>query len=102
MASTFFVALFMMIFMSLLSSAYQVLFLSIIFQGVVVAKLPFEPISFMRGITHRNIVGNDFTDCSMIFIYILSNVSLRPVLQKLLGFGGPRISNQGQGFFPTQ
>ena len=97
MTSTFFVALFMMIFMSLLSSAYQV---NIIFynnklnQGVVVAKLPFEPISFIQGITHRNIVGTDYTDCSMIFLYILSNMSLRPMIQKILGFSGPRTSMQ--------
>ena len=69
--------------MSLLSNAYQ---------GVVVAKLPFEPISIFRGVTHRNIIGNDYTDCSMIFIYIMSNVSLRPIIQKVLGVGGPRTS----------
>ena len=81
----------MMIFMSLLSSAYQ---------GVVVAKLPFEPLSFMRGVTHRSITGTDYTDCSMIFVYILSNVSLRPMIQKLLGFSGPRMSMQQQSLFP--
>ena len=59
MLGTFFVGLFMMIFMSLLSSAYQ---------GVVVAKLPFEPLSFMRGVTHRKITGTDYTDCSMIIV----------------------------------
>jgi len=69
---------------------------------VVVAKLPFEPISFIRGITHRNIVGNDYRDCSMIFVYILSNVSLRPIITKLLGFSGPRAGSQSQGLFPMQ
>ena len=68
---------------------------------MVVAKLPFEPISFMRGLTHRNIVGNDYSDCSMIFIYVLSNVSLRSVIKKALGFSGPRISMENQGFFPS-
>ena len=92
MAGTFFVALFMMIFMSLLSSAYQ---------GIVVAKLPFEPFSLMRNITHRNITGIDYTDSSMIFIYILSNVSLRPMITKILGFAGPRTTMQQQSFFPT-
>jgi hypothetical protein len=61
----------------------------------VVAKLPFEPFSLMRGMTHRNIIGNDWTDCSMIFIYVLSNVSLRPIIQKVLGLGGPRASTVG-------
>lgn len=90
MTGTFFVAVFMMVFMSMLSSAYQ---------GVVVAKLPFQPVSFIQGITHRNLLGSDVTDCSMIFVYILSNISLRPIIQKLLGFGGPRISMQQQGMF---
>ena len=70
MGSTFFVGLFMVIFMSLLSSA---------FQGIVVAKLPFEPFFMIKNISHRNIPGNDLTDCSMIFVYILANVSLRPI-----------------------
>lgn len=30
-------------------------YLGTYFQGIVVAKLPFEPISFFQGITHRNI-----------------------------------------------
>mmetsp|Transcript_18797 Transcript_18797/g.13622 ORF Transcript_18797/g.13622 Transcript_18797/m.13622 type:complete len:100 (-) Transcript_18797:33-332(-) len=88
--SGFMVALFMMHFMSLLSNS---------FYGVVVAKLPFEPFSMMRGLTHRNILGNDYTDCSMIFIYVLSNVSLRPMIQKLLGFGGPRTSMNQNNLF---
>ena len=92
MTSTFFVALFMIIFMSLLSSAYQ---------GVVVAKLPFEPFFLIKSLTHRNIPGSDFTECSMIFVYILSNVSLRPIIQKLLGFSGPRTSMQQTSFFPS-
>jgi hypothetical protein len=30
-------------------------YLGTIFKGIVVAKLPFEPISFFQNITHRNI-----------------------------------------------
>jgi calcium load-activated calcium channel len=71
MTGTFFVALFMMVFMSMLSTAYQ---------GIVVAKLPFHPVGFIQGITHRNLDGDDITDCSMIFVYILSNISLRPII----------------------
>ncbi|CAF4542582.1 unnamed protein product, partial [Rotaria magnacalcarata] len=35
-----------------------------IFEGRVVAKLPFEPILWIRGLSHRNLSGDDFTDCS--------------------------------------
>lgn len=34
--------------------------------GIPVAKLPFEPPGFMRRATHRNLPGEDFTDCSTV------------------------------------
>lgn len=39
------------------------------------------------------------TDCSMIFVYILSNISLRPIITKVLGFGGPRMPMDQNPFF---
>lgn len=38
-----------------------------IFDGKTVAKLPFVPISFLQGISHRNLPGTDYTDCSLFF-----------------------------------
>jgi len=49
------------------------------FEGRVVAKLPFAPISFLQGISHRGLVGSDSTDCSFIFLYILCTMSIRQV-----------------------
>ncbi|KAI6227038.1 Phenylalanyl-tRNA synthetase beta subunit [Aphelenchoides besseyi] len=75
---------------------------SSIFEGRVVAKLPFEPISFVQGISHRNLSGEDYTDCSFIFLYILCTMSIRQNLQKALGFAPSRaIGRQSQngGFF---
>ncbi|KAG7154208.1 Calcium load-activated calcium channel-like 2 [Homarus americanus] len=34
-------------------------------------KLPFLPISWLQGLSHRNLLGDDYTDCSFIFLYIL-------------------------------
>ncbi|KAF0042513.1 hypothetical protein F2P81_006045 [Scophthalmus maximus] len=53
-----------------------------IFDGRVVAKLPFVPLSYIQGLSHRNLLGEDFTDCSFIFLYILCTMSIRqdPVL----------------------
>ena len=45
----------------------------------MVAKLPFEPFALLRGISHRNLMGSDFTDCSFIFLYILCTMSIREV-----------------------
>ena len=49
------------------------------FDGRVVGKLPFTPISFLQGISHRNLAGDDYTDCSFIFLYILCTMSIRQV-----------------------
>ncbi len=49
------------------------------FDGRVVAKLPFVPISWLQGISHRNLMGDDYTDCSFLFLYILSTMFVRQV-----------------------
>lgn len=49
------------------------------FDGRVVAFLPFQPISLVQNLTHRNLPGEDFTECSFIFLYILSTMSIRQV-----------------------
>ena len=82
MKSTMIIALFMIAFMSTLSSTYH---------GIAVAKLPFVPFSLLQGITHRNLPGDDLTDCSMIFIYLLSSFIMRNNIQKFFGFS-PRTS----------
>lgn len=50
-----------------------------LFSGRVVAKLPFIPLGFIQGLSHRNLDGNDLTDCSFIFLYILCTMSIRQV-----------------------
>lgn len=76
-----------------------------IFEGRVVATLPFTPISFVQSISHRNLPGEDYTHCSFIFLYILCTMSIRQNIQKLLGLAPSRAaSKQGNGFFtpPSQ
>ena len=70
-----------------------------LFQGIVVAKIPFVPFKLLRGLSHRGILSNDFTDCSFIFLYVLCNISFRPIIQKMLGFAPPRTSNKVPDFF---
>ena len=71
-----------------------------IFDGRVVAKLPFTPISWLHGLSHRNLRGDDFTDCSFIFFYILCTMAIRQNVQKALGFAPSRaVSKAGGGFF---
>lgn len=70
------------------------------FDGRVVARLPFLPISWIQGLSHRNLPGEDYTECSFIFLYILCTMSIRQNIQKLLGFSPSRAaSKQGGGLF---
>ena len=48
--------------------------ISTIYQGIVVAKLPFTPFKIFHGLTHRHLEGDDFTDCSVSFIYLLCSI----------------------------
>ncbi|XP_054158061.1 calcium load-activated calcium channel-like [Oppia nitens] len=68
-----------------------------IFDGRIVAKLPFVPISLIQGLSHRNLSGDDYTDCSFIFLYILCTMSIRQNIQKLLGFSPSRAASKQSG-----
>ena len=67
------------------------------YDGLVVGRLPFEPFSFIQGMTLRGIDGiaEDNRDCSFFPLYILANMSLKPVITKLLGFAPPRAAGGG-------
>jgi len=60
------------------------------FDGVVVAKLPFTPFPLIRSMTHRNLPGSDETDCSMTFLYVLCSFSVRSNVQRIFGFAPTR------------
>lgn len=80
MKSNLIVGVFMIVFINVMGTT---------FQGKTVAKLPFVPFGLIQGITHRNIEGTDFTDCSYLFIYILTAFVSRTNLKKVLGFEPP-------------
>merc|ERR1711862_300615 len=65
-----------------------------IFDGKVVAKLPFTPITWLQGLSHRNLLGDDYTECSFIFLYILCTMSIRQNIQKALGFAPSRAASK--------
>ncbi|KAG0426473.1 hypothetical protein HPB47_026448 [Ixodes persulcatus] len=50
-----------------------------------------------QGLSHRNLTGEDYTDCSFIFLYILCTMSIRQNTQKLLGFAPSRTANKQSG-----
>ncbi|XP_073273784.1 uncharacterized protein [Primulina huaijiensis] len=73
--------------------------LNSLFEGKVVAKIPFVPIKLVQKMSHRGLLGDDMTDCSMAFLYLLCSISIRTNLQKFLGFSPPRGA-AGAGLFP--
>ena len=52
----------------------------------------FQPFGFIQSMSLRGIDGikDDIRDCSFLPLYILSNMGLKPVITKLLGFTPPR------------
>ncbi|XP_018809718.1 calcium load-activated calcium channel-like [Juglans regia] len=69
--------------------------LNSLFEGKVVAKLPFAPFRIVMKMSHRGLHGDDATDCSMAFLYFLCSISIRTNLQKFLGFSPPRGASAG-------
>ena len=76
--------------------------LSQLFSGMVVAKLPFEPFSIIQNISHRNIEGDDYTECSFHFLYVLVSMSVKSNLQKVLGFAPPRAASPMEAWAQQQ
>ena len=62
------------------------------YEGSIIAKLPFQPVGFIQGMTRRGLhsVTDDVRLCSFLPIYILGNMGLKPVITKLLGHAPPR------------
>ncbi|EFA76523.1 hypothetical protein PPL_10291 [Heterostelium album PN500] len=60
-------------------------YLNTVFDGKIVCKLPFEPIGFIQNLSHRNIPGKDYTDCSMTFLYVLCSMFIRTNIQTIMG-----------------
>jgi len=80
MGSTFFNAVSMIAVFWTISSVYD---------GTIVAKIPFIPLSFITAMSHRNLPGSDLTDGSYLFIYAVSSMAIKANLTKALGFTGP-------------
>ena len=64
------------------------------FEGIVVARLPFEPLSIVQSLSHRGLIGDDFTECSFLFLYILCSMGIRANVKRILGFA-PKTSSTG-------
>lgn len=66
------------------------------------ARLPFKPIGLFQNLTHNDLEGDDFTQCSVAFLYLLTLLSLRNSIRKLLGFKRPRTREPITISFPAR
>ena len=67
-------------------------FLKSHYDGHAVARLPFEPFRFLHSVSHRNVPGSNMRDCSMVFVYMLCSMAIKPNLQRLLGHAPPKTA----------
>ena len=72
--------------------------LSNYFQGFPVARIPFVPFGIFSNVTHRGLIGEDYTECSYIFLYMITTFVYRTNIQKLFGFEGPKNAQQNPFF----
>ena len=56
-----------------------------VFSGIPVARLPFTASRFVTSITHKGLEGKDYTQCSYMFLYLLTSMVVRPILAFISG-----------------
>jgi hypothetical protein len=67
-----------------------------------VAVLPFKPIGLFKNLTHSDLEGDDYSLCSVAFLYLLTLLSLRNSLRMLIGFKRPRTREPMTLSFPAR
>jgi len=55
------------------------------YEGIVLARMPFEPLGLVQRLSHRNVPGTDPRDCGIVFLYALCSMAIKPNLQRALG-----------------
>ena len=66
-------------------------YISGLFKGIPVARLPFTPLSIFRKLTHRLLDGEDYRDASSHLILMLASMSIRGSIAKIFGGGPPKV-----------
>ena len=65
------------------------------YDGRPLARLPFVPFEFVQKLSRRGLTTANPSDCSIYFLYSLCMMSLKPNLQKALGFAPPPLVVSG-------
>ncbi|KAJ1982230.1 Calcium load-activated calcium channel [Dimargaris cristalligena] len=72
--------------LSLMTAALQIAAFyvlgSVLLPGVTVAKLPFEPFGLVQGLSHRGLEGDNPTDCSPVFLFVVASLFTKAAIQR--------------------
>ncbi|KAF3823093.1 hypothetical protein GH733_010529, partial [Mirounga leonina] len=63
-------------------------------EGSAASQITSEVLIKNLRLSHRNLLGDDTTDCSFIFLYILCTMSIRQNIQKILGLAPSRAATK--------
>lgn len=83
------------------SQIFVLYIISSLFDGVVIAKLPFTPFSYFQGLFHRGVPGEDYTEAGYLFVWILSSMFIRPLVSKWLGTEEAPVGGNISAFGPA-
>eukprot|EP01138_Halocafeteria_seosinensis_P016412 gb/GECG01016743.1/.p1 GENE.gb/GECG01016743.1/~~gb/GECG01016743.1/.p1 ORF type:complete len:187 (+),score=18.50 gb/GECG01016743.1/:1-561(+) len=61
--------------------------------GVPVARLPFQPISFIQGLSHRGLEGEDYYECSYMFFFAMCSMAFKQTISSMTGIKKPNMSD---------
>lgn len=71
------------------------------YKGIVVARLPFQPMFFFRSLAHHGLTTFLETDCSSVYLYILSVGFFATNLQKFLSTTPPATTDSTNNPFSS-
>jgi len=66
--------------------------LKAVFEGVVVAKIPFAPFGLLTKITHSGLETDDISDANYQFIYWIGTTIFKDALNRFFGYSMPAMT----------
>ena len=78
------------------ASMLMMWFFSTQFSGKLIGTLPFVPAGMISSISHRGLEGDDMSEYSMMFVFVVLQMALRGSVSKLMGNEAPRMPIEHQ------
>ncbi|PVU95902.1 hypothetical protein BB559_002563 [Furculomyces boomerangus] len=82
-----------MIRSSIVSVLLQFVYMYIVgtvYDKTPVGKFPFTPFGLFQSLTHRGLDGDDYTQISCVFVFVMASVSTKAIIDMIFDFGLPK------------